>query len=98
MTAKVLIERKFRPESLGRLLELSLELRAMATKQPGHICGETLGSADHDNLHLVISTWRNLDDWKAWEQNPERIRISKQIDDLLIEPTKARVFIELWGS
>ena len=98
MATRILIERKFKPESLGKLLELSLELRAMALKQPGYISGETLGSADQNDLHLVISTWRNLNDWKAWEKNPERVRIAKQIDDLLGEPTKARAFIELWGS
>lgn len=98
MAAKILIERKIKPDCLGRLLELSVKLRSLAVQQPGYISGETLVSAEHDDTHLVISTWRNLNDWKAWEANAERAKVSKDIDSLLVEPASVKAFIDLYAS
>lgn len=98
MAAKILIKRKVRTESLGDLLELYVRLRSMAMRQPGYVSGETLISAERDDVHLVISTWRTLDDWMAWEKNPERIEISEQIDRFLAEPPVVRAFTNMWGS
>ena len=98
MAAKILIQRKIKPDCLGSLLELSLKLRSVAVKQPGYISGETLVSSEHDHTHLVISTWRNLNDWKAWENNTERKSISKEIDDLLEEPSRVDAYIDLYGA
>ena len=98
MAANILIQRKIKPDCLGNLLELSLKLRSVAVKQPGYISGETLVSSEHDHIHLIISTWRNLNDWKAWEDNTERKEISKEIDKLLEEPSKIEAFIDLYGA
>ncbi len=98
MSAKILIERRIKQDCLGSLLELSVQLRSLAVKQPGYISGETLVSAEHDDVHLVISTWRNLSDWRAWEANAERARIATEIEKLLVEPPSAKAFIDLYGS
>ena len=98
MSAKIIIERRIKQDCLGSILELSVQLRALAVQQPGYISGETLVSAEHDDTHLVISTWRNLSDWRAWEKNPERIKIAKEIEKLLVEPPSVKAFIDLYGS
>ena len=98
MAAKILIERKIKPELMGSFLEISLELRALAMRQHGYISGETLVSADQDDLHLVISTWRSYSDWLNWEKNEKRIEIAKRMDEFLLEPPVVRAFIDLWGS
>ncbi len=98
MAAKILIERKVKPNCLGDFLEISLELRALAMRQHGYISGETLGSTDVSGSHLVISTWRSLDEWKAWENNPERIAISERMGPLLEGSSVMRAFTDLWGS
>ena len=98
MSAKIIIERRIKQDCLGSILELSVQLRALAVQQPGYISGETLVSAEHDDTHLVISTWRNLSDWRAWEENPERIKIAQEIEKLLVDPPSVKAFIDLYGS
>lgn len=98
MAAKILIERRIKPDCLGRLLELSLKLRSIAVQQPGYVSGETLVSAEQNDMQLVISTWRNLSDWKAWEANPERQQIAREMNDLLVSPPTVRAFIDLYGA
>lgn len=98
MATKILIERKIQRDSLGKMLELSLELRSLAVRQSGYISGETLISAEQDNEYLVVSTWRNQDDWRQWEKHPERQAIVEKMQGLLTEPARVRVFIDLWGS
>ncbi len=98
MAVKILIERRIKPDRLGDFLELSLQLRALAMRQPGYISGETLGSTDDDSIQLVISTWRSLEDWKGWESNPERRGIDEKMVDLLEGKSTKRAFTDLWGS
>ncbi|MCL0072987.1 antibiotic biosynthesis monooxygenase [Dehalococcoidia bacterium] len=95
MVAKILIERKIKPDSLGDILDLYRHLRSLAMRQQGYISGETLVSADCDDEHLVISTWHSLSDWQAWENNPERLGIAQQIESLLDEPSTVRAFTTL---
>jgi antibiotic biosynthesis monooxygenase (ABM) superfamily enzyme len=95
MVAKILIERKIRPDSLGDILDLYMQLRSLAMRQQGYISGETLVSADRDDVHLVISTWHSLSDWQAWENNPQRLEIARRIESLLDEPSAVRAFTNL---
>ena len=98
MTVKIIIERTAKPDQQGELLLLLKELRAHAIHQPGYIAGETLTSVDKSGMHLVISTWHSLNDWRAWENNPQRTKISAQMEPLLSNPSKVGVFVEPWAS
>ena len=97
MTVRVLIERTVDPgKRQEELLDLMRELRARALHQPGYVSGETLMSVDKPGMHLVISTWHSLKEWRAWENNPQRLEILSKIDRLLTAPPKTRVFTEPW--
>ncbi len=98
MAAKILIERKIKPDQLGDFLELSLQIRSIAMRQKGYISGETLGSVDNDGTYLVISSWRSLEDWKAWERNSERAEIAIKIDNLLDGASSVKIYVDMWGS
>ena len=98
MTVKVIMERAVNPAQQGELLLLLRQLRARAVAQPGYVTGETLPSVDKPGTHLVISTWHSLQDWRAWENNPERRQISAKIEPLLTTPSKAGVFVEPWAA
>jgi len=98
MTVKIIIERTVNPDQQDELLLLLKELRAHAIHQPGYIAGETLTSVDRSGMHLVISTWHSLQDWRSWENNPERLKISAKIEPLLATPSKVGVFVEPWAS
>ena len=97
MTVRVLIERTVEPgKPQEDLVYLMKQLRAKALLQPGYILGETLLSVDRPGTHLVISTWHSLKQWRAWENNPERLEILAKIEPMLTAPPKVNVFTEPW--
>jgi len=93
MAIKILIKRRI-PENVREQVcnDQIRRLRKLAVVQKGYVSGETLRSVDHPDLHLVISTWLNAAAWNAWEVNPERIEIQKQIDALLGKPTEYEMY------
>jgi heme-degrading monooxygenase HmoA len=62
-------------------------LRALTLEQPGYISGETLNRIDVKDECMVVSTWRSVEDWNSWVNNPKRIEIQTQIDKLLDQET-----------
>ena len=88
MAIKVLIERKIKPGKEKELSEVVNELRSIAIRTPGYISGETLRSIEEPSLHLVISTWKSIEDWNNWINTPERKAFQQKIDTILEEPTK----------
>jgi antibiotic biosynthesis monooxygenase (ABM) superfamily enzyme len=92
MTAKVLIKRRVAKEKQKELLPLILELRTLATLQPGYMSGETLRNAKSPDEYLVISTWRTVDAWKAWEESNDRAQVQEKIDSLLGEETEFEIY------
>lgn len=89
---KVVMERSIRGKNVGEIVRLLRQLRVRAMQQPGYISGETLHAVDDPNLYLVISTWESLEHWEAWTKNPERQKLSAEIDAYLESPTRLRVF------
>ncbi|SFM81266.1 antibiotic biosynthesis monooxygenase family protein [Thermodesulforhabdus norvegica] len=93
MAIKVFIERKIEP---GREIDVHhalIKLRSRAMHAPGYISGETLRSYDDPHTYLVISTWNSVEEWKRWENNPERQAIEAEIAPYLTEPPKTRIFL-----
>lgn len=97
MTVRVLIERTVEADKQEDLLDLLKQLRARALLQPGYVSGETLTSVDKPGTHLVISTWHTLQDWKAWEHHPDRLKVLNKVEALLTTPSRVSVFTESWG-
>lgn len=88
MAVKIIIRRKVSKEKEGELLPLLIQLRALATAQPGYISGETLRNIDDPKEYMVISTWQSLEDWQRWANSKERAEIQQKIDNLLGEKTE----------
>ena len=87
---RVIIERHAKePEKLTHLLR---ELRAVAMDEPGYITGQTLVSTEDSSIIVVISTWSSIEDWKAWETSETRARLYKQVEPLLVEKPKVRIY------
>jgi len=93
MAIKAIITRKVAKGRQRDLLPLLMELRTKAVNQKGYISGETLKGISDPDEFLVISTWRSLGDWKAWEDNPERREIQAKIDAILEEKTVAKAYL-----
>ena len=93
MAIKAIITRKVAKGRQRDLLPLLMELRTKAVNQKGYISGETLKGISDPDEFLVISTWRSLGDWKAWEDNPERSGIQAKIHAILEEKTVAKAYL-----
>ena len=92
MTVKIFIKRKMDDANIIELTFLLKKLRAMTLNQPGYVSGETMKRIDKPGESMVISTWRSVDDWNKWVNNPERMAIQSEIDKLLGEETEYAVY------
>lgn len=95
MAVRVLIEREVLPNSELKMHQVLRQLRSKAIQVKGYISGETLRSQDNPLKFLVIGTWATIEDWKAWEANPDRIKIQQELTPLLNGPEKTSVFSHL---
>ena len=89
---RVIIERRCRPDKVAEMEKLLTDIRAVAMRQPGYISGETLHSVDDPTLWLVISTWVDVETWKAWETSMERQEAKRKMTPVLVAPEKMSVF------
>ncbi len=95
MQAKVVIERHTAPHQEHHVLAIATELRAAAIRQPGYISGETLIDVEDHTALVVISTWRDIEDWRRWESSEERKRLETNMAPLLSRSPRVRVCADL---
>lgn len=88
MAIKIIIKRRVPKDKSAELLPLFIQLRALATAQPGYISGETLRNIDDPQEFLVIGTWQSLDNWQSWVSSKQRAEIQERVDALLGERTE----------
>ena len=100
MAIEVLIRRRFVKEKEAALAPLVVRLRSLALAEPGYISGETLKCIDPagEEEYLVRSTWRSVEDWRAWLHSETRTAIQKEIDAITGEATEYRIYEPLVGG
>ena len=87
---RVIIERKLkRVEHISLLLR---QIRAAAMAQRGYVSGETLVGTEDTHAITVISTWRSVEDWRAWEKSEQRVTLDREVKSLLVEPPVIRTY------
>ena len=92
MSIKALIKRTVPQDKARNILHLFMEMRTLATAQPGYISGETMKSIDNPDVYLIISTWESADDWEKWLLSKKRQAIQKKMDALLGGKTTYEIF------
>ena len=92
MSIKALIKRTVPQDKARNMLHLFMEMRTLATAQPGYISGETMKSIDNPDVYLIISTWESADDWEKWLLSKKRQAIQKKMDTLLGGKTNYEIF------
>ena len=92
MSIKALIKRTVPQDKARNMLHLFMEMRTLATAQPGYISGETMKSIDNPDVYLIISTWESADDWEKWLLSKKRQAIQKKMDALLGGKTTYEIF------
>ena len=93
MSIEVMIKRKIKQGPQARkAVPLILQLRTLATYQPGYISGRTLFNVENPEDCLVISEWQTLEDWYQWMKNKDRDVIQTKIEAETGEPTEYSVY------
>jgi heme-degrading monooxygenase HmoA len=92
MAVKILIERKITPGRESEVRELTSKLRSMAIEAPGYISGQTLRSVEDPTIHLVISTWRSIEDWNSWLATSQRRALQENMDFMLEHPPRIAIY------
>ncbi|MBF0240418.1 MAG: antibiotic biosynthesis monooxygenase [SAR324 cluster bacterium] len=92
MAVKIIILRRVNKEQEEAMRPLLLKMRSMAMTQPGYISGETLINFDDPEEHLVISTWKTLDDWNKWLESPARGDLQHKVDEALGRETLYQIY------
>ena len=89
MSIEVMIKRKIKQGPQARtVVPLILQLRTLATYEPGYISGRTLYNVENPEDCLVVSEWQTLEDWYHWMKNKERDAIQTKIEAEIGESTK----------
>jgi len=92
MSAKIIIERKFKEAPTPENFRVINDIRRKAMRRKGYISGETL--ADFDTNHVVVlSTWSSLGTWKGWVNSAERKALEKELTSDLAGSAKIRAFM-----
>lgn len=93
MAIEVFIKRHIKQGPRARsVVPLILQLRALATFQPGYISGETFFNLDNPEDCLVVSRWEDREDWERWLRSEERSEIQQKIEALTDEQTEYTVY------
>jgi heme-degrading monooxygenase HmoA len=92
MSVKIFIKRKVEPQNVLELTVLLKRLRTLTLDQEGYITGETLVRIDKTDECIVISTWRSVEDWNRWVNDPKRIEVQTKIDEILGEETEYAMY------
>ncbi|OGP74870.1 MAG: antibiotic biosynthesis monooxygenase [Deltaproteobacteria bacterium RBG_16_49_23] len=93
MAVRIIIDRKVKKGKEAEFAKLLRELRSKVVPSKGYISGETLRSLNDHSNYIVITTWESVDEWKAWEKNPERKKVQAKIDKLMARPTRTKVYV-----
>ncbi len=92
MAVKIIIVRRVPKEKETEIRPLLLKMRAVANAQVGYISGETLINYDDPEEHLVISTWKSLENWNQWLKNDQRIELQSRVDAILGHETLYQIY------
>jgi len=93
VSIEVMIKRKVKQGPQARkLVPLILQLRVLATYQPGYVSGRTLYNLENPENCLVVSEWQSLDQWYSWMKSEKRAEIQNKIDELTGEQTEYSIY------
>jgi len=93
MAVRIIIDRKVKEGKESEFSQLLKQLRLKAVSSKGYISGETLRALSDRHNYIVVSTWQSADDWKNWEEDPERKKVQARIEKIMMRPTKTKIYV-----
>lgn len=95
MSTHVIIERKVKEGKETEALNILRELRVLALHRKGYFCGETMRSRDDPSTYVVLGIWQRPEDWEAWQNDPERKKIVKKLEQFLVNREKVSIYLSV---
>jgi antibiotic biosynthesis monooxygenase (ABM) superfamily enzyme len=89
---KVIVERKVKKGNEVEFHQLLREVKSAATLYPGYISGETLTAVDDPRRTLVVANFTDMDSFKKWQDNPDRLKIVARLEALLEYPPVTSIY------
>jgi heme oxygenase (mycobilin-producing) len=84
---KIVIEHRTKNRDCAKTLIKGIKkVRPIAARQPGFISSNTYADAADPCHVVIISTWETKENWKAWDESPERAATRPQLEPLLAVP------------
>lgn len=83
MAVKVLIKRRFKPESRGQVSKILIRTRYEAMKMEGYIASETWRDLHDPNRIVVVSMWQTLEAWDKWYSSGQRREFALEMEKIM---------------
>ena len=84
MAIKVQITRNFKPGTLDEATRILIRARYQAMGMHGYIASETWSDLADPHKVVVVSMWQTLDDWRRWEDSPQRGEFVTELSKIMV--------------
>ena len=85
MAVKILIKRRFKPESLDQATKILIRARYEAMKTEGYIASETWRDLRDPNRIVVASMWQTHEAWNKWYASGQRREFTMEMGKIMVE-------------
>ena len=89
---KIIIERRIMPGLEQEYEQAARQAIRYSMTAPGFLSGESLHEYGRTEHRLLITLWRDLASWKAWQHSPERERVMQSLLPLLAEDERVTAY------
>ena len=84
MAIKVQITRNFKPGTLDEASRMLIRTRYQAMGMQGYIASETWSDLSDPHKLVVVSMWQSLEDWRRWEDSPQRGEFVTELNKIML--------------
>ena len=85
MAVKILIKRRFKPESLDQATKILIRARYEAMKMEGYIASETWRDLRDPDQIVVVSMWQTHEAWNKWYASGQRREFTMEMAKIMVE-------------
>jgi heme-degrading monooxygenase HmoA len=84
---KVVMEHRTKSREYSKILiDMINKVHHVVIPQPGLISSETFEDAADPCHVIIITTWNTAEEWKTWDESPERAASMPAIEETLAQP------------
>jgi len=91
-SAEIEVMEEYYARDLSKLMPPLAGLIEECVKQPGYVGGKTLVNNDNESMVSLITNWKNIEYWKAWETSQIRAELYQFIYPKLVGGPNIRIY------